>query len=164
MHLHPNSILLLSIFAYYCEAYLGGMPSVALLRHLFFLRISDGHVSGCANFVASGKANSISNTGKRVENVGGKWVIMELDCPHPRLALPTEAPQFNKWWPRAELADERASSVLAQMQTDLKPGNTKAAKVTGAMLLREFLMLRVAPHQARARPLWRLGDEEDKIA
>nr|XP_045084596.1 uncharacterized protein LOC123494057 [Aegilops tauschii subsp. strangulata] len=30
------------------------------------------------------------------------------------------------------------------------------------MLLREFLMLRVAPLQARARPLWRLGDEEDK--
>nr|XP_020153724.1 translation initiation factor IF-2-like [Aegilops tauschii subsp. strangulata] len=31
------------------------------------------------------------------------------------------------------------------------------------MLLREFLMLRVAPHQARMRPLWRLGDEEDKV-
>nr|XP_045090177.1 transcription activator BRG1-like [Aegilops tauschii subsp. strangulata] len=31
------------------------------------------------------------------------------------------------------------------------------------MLLREFLTLRVAPLQARARPLWRLGDEEDKI-
>ena len=31
------------------------------------------------------------------------------------------------------------------------------------MLLREFLMLRVAPLQARMRPLWRLGDEEDKV-
>ena len=30
------------------------------------------------------------------------------------------------------------------------------------MLLREFLMLRVAPLQARARPLWKLGDGEDK--
>ena len=29
--------------------------------------------------------------------------------------------------------------------TDLKPGNAKAAKVTGVMLLREFLTLRVAP-------------------
>ena len=48
------------------------------------------------------------------------------------------------------------------MQTDLKPGNAKAAKVTGAMLLREFLMLRVASLQARARPLWELGDEGDK--
>ena len=45
LHLHPNSILLLSIFAYYCEAYLGVMPSVALLRHFFFLRVSEGHIS-----------------------------------------------------------------------------------------------------------------------
>ena len=69
MHLHPNSVLLLSIFAYYCEAYLGVMPSVALLRHFFFLRVSEGHISGCANFVAAGKANSISSTGKRADNI-----------------------------------------------------------------------------------------------
>ena len=89
--------------------------------------------------------------------------MMDAKCVHPRLALPTEAPQFNKGWPRAELADERASSVLAQIQTDQKPGNAKAAKVIGAMLLRKFLMLRVAPLQARSRPLWKLGDGEDKI-
>ena len=52
---------------------------------------------------------------------------------------------------------------MEQMKTDLKPGNARAAKVTGAMLLREFLTLRVAPLQAGARPLWRLGYEEDKI-
>ena len=39
LHLHPNSVLLLSIFAYYCEAHVGVMPSVALLRHFFSLRI-----------------------------------------------------------------------------------------------------------------------------
>nr|XP_040255762.1 nucleolar and coiled-body phosphoprotein 1-like [Aegilops tauschii subsp. strangulata] len=49
------------------------------------------------------------------------------------------------------------------MNTDLKPGNAEAAKLTGAMLLREFLMLWVAPLQAHSRPLWRLGDEEDKV-
>ena len=37
LHLHPNSVLLLSIFAFYCEAYVGVMPSVALLCHFFFL-------------------------------------------------------------------------------------------------------------------------------
>ena len=59
----------MSIFAYYYEAYLGVMPSVALLRHFFFLWVSEGHISGCANFVASGKANSISSTGKRADNI-----------------------------------------------------------------------------------------------
>lgn len=37
LHLHPNSVLLLSIFTYYCEAHVGVMPSVALLRHFFYL-------------------------------------------------------------------------------------------------------------------------------
>nr|XP_020178713.1 ankyrin repeat domain-containing protein 24-like [Aegilops tauschii subsp. strangulata] len=64
------------------------MPSVALLRHLFFLRVSDGHVRGCANFVASGKANLISNTGKRADNIRAKWVMMDAKCIHPRLEYP----------------------------------------------------------------------------
>ena len=153
MHLHPNSVLLLSIFAYYCEAYLGVMPSVALLRHFFFLRVSEGHISGCANFIASSKANSISSTRKRADNIRSKWVMVDAKLAHPRLTLPTEVPWQGKEWPRAELVDERASSVLEQMMTDLKPGNARAAKITGAMLPREFLMQRVAPLQARVRPL-----------
>ena len=52
---------------------------------------------------------------------------------------------------------------MEQMKIDLKLGNAKEAKVTGAMLLKEFLTLCVAPLQARKRPLWKLGDEEDKI-
>ena len=62
-----------------------------------------------------------------------------------------------------KLTDKRVTLVLEQMKSDVKPGNTKATKITGAMLLREFLMLRVAPLQARTRPLWRLGGEEDKL-
>ena len=92
LHLHPNSVLLLSIFAYYCEAYLGVMPSVALLRHFFFLRVKEGHTSGCANFIAAGKANSISSTGKRADNIRSKWVMMDAKHADPRLALPTAAP------------------------------------------------------------------------
>ena len=37
LHLHPNSILLMSIFAFYCEAFVGVMPSIALFRHFFYL-------------------------------------------------------------------------------------------------------------------------------
>ena len=86
---------------------------------------------------------------------------MDAQRADPRLVLPTAAPPPNGGWPKAELVDERASSVLGQMMTDLRPGNARAAKVTGAMLLREFLTLRVAPLQ-RARPLWELEEEENK--
>ena len=60
LHLHPNSVLLLSIFAFYCEAYVGVMPFAALLCHFLFLRINNDHTLGCANFVTGGKANAIS--------------------------------------------------------------------------------------------------------
>ena len=124
------------------------MPSVALLHHFFFLRINEGHIFGCANFIAASKANSISKTGKRAEDFRSKWAMMDAKCADPRLA----APSFHGGWPRAELADERAALVLGQMVTDLKPGNVRAEKVMGVMLLREFLTLRVAPLEARARP------------
>ena len=71
--------------------------------------------------------------------------MMDAKRAHPRLVLPAVVPPSNKGWPKAELVDERASSVLGQMMTDLKLGNARAAKVTGVMLLREFLTLRVAP-------------------
>src|SRR3954466_9428515 len=45
LHLHPNSILLLEIFAYYYEAHVGVQPLVALLRHYFYLRVTRGSPS-----------------------------------------------------------------------------------------------------------------------
>src|SRR3954469_7424803 len=63
LHLHPNSVLLLAIFAYYCEAHVGVQPSVALLRHYFYLRTSKGSPSACAGFVACGRSMAISNPG-----------------------------------------------------------------------------------------------------
>ena len=41
MHLGPESITLLAVFAFVCEAMMGIPPSVALLRHFFSLRLSD---------------------------------------------------------------------------------------------------------------------------
>ena len=39
----------------------------------------------------------------------------------------------------------------------------KDVKLTGAMLIREFLKQRVVPLQDRPRPLWKLGGDDDKI-
>jgi hypothetical protein len=32
LHLHPNSVTILAIFAFWCEAFVGIFPSVALFR------------------------------------------------------------------------------------------------------------------------------------
>ena len=72
-------------------------------------------------------------------------------------------PQPDEGWSRAKLTDDRAKLVLEKMNADLKPGKAKAAKLTGAMLLREFLAQRVDHLQTRTRPLWTIVDEEDKL-
>ena len=41
MHLGPDSITLLAVFAVVCEAMVGILPSVALLRHFFSLHLVD---------------------------------------------------------------------------------------------------------------------------
>ena len=139
LHLHPNSVLLLAIFAYYCEAHVGVKPSVALLRHYFSLRTSHGSASACASFVAYGGSIAISNPGKRIEGFRSKWVLVDVWCIHPRLILPTEHPASSDDWSRVELVDPCAKPVLEKMDVDLRPASMAAAKLTGASLLREFL-------------------------
>ncbi|KAE8781189.1 hypothetical protein D1007_45588 [Hordeum vulgare] len=54
VRLQPNSILLRSVFAFYCEAFVCVQPLVALLRHLFSLRLHDSaYLSACISFVAA---------------------------------------------------------------------------------------------------------------
>ena len=53
MHLGPESITLLSVFAFVCEAMVGIPPSVALLCHFFSLRLTDPtQCLGCVSFLA----------------------------------------------------------------------------------------------------------------
>ena len=54
MHLGPESITLLSVFAFVCEAMVGIPPSVALLRHFFSLHLVDPtHCWAYVSFVAA---------------------------------------------------------------------------------------------------------------
>ena len=41
LHLDPQSMTLLAVFAFVCEAMVGIAPSVALLRHFFSLHLID---------------------------------------------------------------------------------------------------------------------------
>ena len=118
---------------------------MALLRHFFYLRNKDDTCSGCANFVAANKTNAISKAGKKAEGFRSKWVLMEAKCSHPRLVLPTEMPVSQEGWPCAKLTDSQAAQVLERMTADLRPGDSRAAKLTGAMIVKEFMKQHVAP-------------------
>ena len=53
LHLDPQSVTLLAVFAFLCEAMVGIAPSVALLRHFFSLHLTGPRQSsGCVSFQA----------------------------------------------------------------------------------------------------------------
>jgi hypothetical protein len=52
LHLHPNSITILEIFAFWCEAFVGISPYIAFFRSYYFLRLTDPRESwGCLSFI-----------------------------------------------------------------------------------------------------------------
>ena len=81
----------------------------------------------------------------------------------PRLSLPTGMPSSDKSWLSVKLSDPRAKHVLEKMATDLKPDGPRVQKLTGAMILKEFMAQRLAPLQAHSRPLWKLEHEGDDL-
>jgi hypothetical protein len=89
LHLHPNSILVLAIFAYLCEAYIGIPPSVDLFRSFYALRFTaNKERSGCVSFritdgmkgvyipIARNGENIVTSVTKKVEDFRKRWFLM----------------------------------------------------------------------------------------
>lgn len=57
LHLHPRSVTLLAASAYWCEAFVGVMPSLALFRHFFCVRVlsPDDRLGGVGFFADDGE-------------------------------------------------------------------------------------------------------------
>lgn len=61
LHLHPNAVLTLAIFTHLCEAFVGAMPSLELIRHFFAMRLIPGNqVFSCVCFHLASKAKEAS--------------------------------------------------------------------------------------------------------
>ena len=161
LHLQPNSIFLLAIFAYLCEAFLGVMPSVALWRCFYSLRITAGNQrSGCASFrIADGMAEKIINMriAKKVEGFRTRWIYMDAKQFSPLFLIPTEPAVKSSGWEHDELRDARLAPLVERMQ------ELKAAGLTGAMVAKEFIRRRIAPLQRRSRPVWMISGSEDPM-
>ncbi|KAE8784143.1 hypothetical protein D1007_42315 [Hordeum vulgare] len=107
LHLQPNSILLLSVFAFYCEAFVGVRPSVALFHHFFSLRLHDSTRFVVMRLLLSGQGRQSSPKGWEE---GGK--LQALLGPHE--------PQ--RCQPSAECAEGAAKEdFCVQLNEALRP-------------------------------------------
>ena len=93
MHLGPDSITLLAVFAFVCKAMVGIIPLVTLLHHFFALQLVDpAQFSGCASFVAAPEmAASGIDFGLPPPASGfrERWLYVDVGVPSPLLSKPT---------------------------------------------------------------------------
>ncbi|KAI5006806.1 hypothetical protein ZWY2020_034049 [Hordeum vulgare] len=157
----PNSILVLSVFAFYYEAFVGVQPSVALLHYFSSLRLHDNaHLSACVSFVAAQRGNVLLKAGKTVQNFRHCWVHMCLKDANPRVEEPKELPENTSAWSSTKLFDPRVVPVLERFSRDIS-----AKRLTGGMIVKEFLEQCLVPLEAHSRPLWeyRAGNDELRL-
>ena len=114
LHLQPNSVLILAIFANLCEAYLGVRPSVALFRHFYAIRITArGESSGCVSFRISDNMSGcyipiawagdkpVTSVTKKVDDFRKRWLFVDACKESPRFAVPDAPPAKRGSWARA---------------------------------------------------------------
>lgn len=141
LRIHPNSApALVHLRLLLRGVFVGVMPSIAMLRHFFYLGLTSHQLAGCVRFVAARGSNAISRAGKKVEDVRNKWVFMDAKCSHDLLELPTELTTSEKGWSSDKITDPQLRPLMRKMEADLK-----VEKLTGAMIINEFLTQRLAP-------------------
>ncbi|KAE8817739.1 erythrocyte binding protein-like [Hordeum vulgare] len=72
LHLDPSSLVLLSAFAFLCEAFVGVTPSVALLRDFFSLEVvSEEQCTRCASLKSANASVSRALDAKLLSKAEG---------------------------------------------------------------------------------------------
>ncbi|XBJ15085.1 hypothetical protein VPH35_007054 [Triticum aestivum] len=143
MHLGPESITLLDVFAFVCEAMVGIPPFVALLCHFFSLRLSDPtQCSGCVSFLAVPETTASGIDFGLPPPTSGfqeRWLYVDVGVPSPLLSRPTLPAIPNSGWDHAKLTSPRLAFVWCRFKS------LRALDVMAPQMVREFLECRIAP-------------------
>src|SRR3954471_23930093 len=145
MHLGPESITLLSVFALVCEAMMGILPSVALLRHFFSLRLVDPtQCSACMSFIAVSETAASGIDFRLPPSAAGfreRWLYVDVGVPSPLLSEPTTPVVPNSGWGQETLESPRLIFVWHRFAC------LRSLGVTAPKVVKEFLLCRIAPLQ-----------------
>ena len=131
LHLNPNSIAFLSIFAHLCEAYIGVVPFLDLFRFYYELRWMEANrVSGSIGFLLRDSLKSryipfqcpSSHSKWRT-----KWFYLQIENSDPVLVVPEEQPERTPVW-TAKPALTPPSNPLSKSSMTSKNGGCRGTK------------------------------------
>jgi len=170
LHLHPNSVLILAIFAYLCEAYLGVKPSVAFFRCFYALRSSaQSERSGCVSFrIADGMGGvyipmswddgkPVTCVTKKVDDFRLRWLVIDAKAQNSFYDVPEAPPQKNSHWKKEGLQSPKIVHLVARMKL------VRDAGLTGQMVAEDFVKRRIAPLQSHTKPMWMYSGPMDAM-
>jgi hypothetical protein len=170
LHLHPNSILILSIFAFLCEAYIGIRPSVALFRSFYALRnTAPTERTGCVSFrIADGMGGTyipiawegeeaVTSVKKRVDEFRMRWFFVKTGQADHFFEIPDAPPQKRNCWSSRTFTGPGEEAVADRLEELRKAG------LTGQMVALEFIRRRIAPLQAHSQPMWLYAGARDRM-
>ncbi|KAE8798192.1 hypothetical protein D1007_26482 [Hordeum vulgare] len=157
----PCSLIHLSSFAFLCEAFVGVIPSMALLCHFFSLELaSEMQCSGCASLkIDETSALEIPCVGllPEVEGFRRQWVPVEVAVAGA-LFQPPPSPATPKWgWERERIGDSPLAPVLTQLAL------LTHAVVSMALVVHEFICRRIAPLHQHSLHMWAYAGPHDSM-
>ena len=140
-NLHPNTILHISIFIYFCEAYLRILPHFNLFCHMFWLKKRGGGgskvVGGVYLQLRDGMAGEYLTVplSTLLKGWNTRWFYMKQS--HPAIHCDADhIPESQKSW------SERPSSVDMEQVRELL-NLIKGMKTNGGLVAASFIMRRI---------------------
>ena len=148
-HLVPNSIVILSTFAHFCEMFLGIPPNLHLFRYFFLLRPhgSDGVVGSCS-FQRRGDSGLEAFIPLTLKDkwIGWTqhWSYVAADSSWESLQWPEARATWKPEWAAKEVLEARAQGALDRIR------HLRDAGLTGTMVIGDFVRRRLSPLRERA--------------
>ncbi len=150
LHLKPNAVMTLAIFAYLCEMFVGVRPTMRLFQFFFVPQLLQGAVvGGCYFQPRRGTVGQYieSHLRKKWEDWKKDWFYTALPD-HPRLRLPTGPPERSAAWLAVSELGEEYDAVRDRLR------GLRSQGLTGAMVFGDYFRRRIAPLQERSRGVW----------
>ncbi|KAE8801307.1 hypothetical protein D1007_23097 [Hordeum vulgare] len=160
LHLQPNSVLLLAIFAFYIKAFMGMRPSVAHFRHFFSLRFTtSSQRCVCISFVDVAGTGTHLKAGEKVEGYRYHFVFMDVCRESLLVATLTGPSEQTSGWSHKKLTDSRVEPVLDHIAALVEARFRRSCAPCGSSLVRGNQGTYIMPPAIKKKRKWAARDD-----
>lgn len=158
VNLVPNSITMLGVFVYLCEAYLGIPAHLKLFRYYYRMTRLSGIVSSCSLKLHDGKSREYIQMFTPSSWPGSKkrWFYWEITKEDSLSFTGKPAEKVPAW--------DSIPKDLGQIAPFIQAiADLKEEGLTGWHMVKDFITRRISPLKTRAHQMWRYSSPTDPM-